>query len=899
MAPRRGNPDRWRRDGEGDRGGGGKGSGDRRSRKKMTRVSRGASPCASSSGCGSRRERAELGLLLVQMEPCGHAVGSLARPRVANLNRVCTVRAGLHRIFSKFVSFLLPTVALLSSEFQLYKFPKPSIISTQRLSHRSIMEWEEDGEKAAGSGGQRGGAPLYAVGDEVEVRMDDPGFHGAFYEATVSARLPCSGRYEVMYSTLAKLPASLVRRRRAFVRGRWMDARDVVPRVPQYDEGSNVEVMLDTGKHRAAWVTATVIKMVSSKNYVVRLKNKEGSVNIVDYCYIRPQPTFDRKKFEYELEPSAEVEVNLGGAWSLGVISDVGSCGYGVRLKGHDSSEEEDYMLVSRALLRPYCKLDDQELMPCTAKEFACTSLDLPCISAPKDAVEIKGKSSYVDVVEISDNSGYDVIHISDDSSCNPRRKRRRQNLLEEELHSRHTSYPIQESQSRLNMSPARSPLNCDPLLDVMRHPKVESCNHVLSPILSPLETPQAHFNNNAGQLIPLPSYPVLEKLPVKVLPEMNETKETNHAHLQAEFLAPDDCTAGDQNYALPIKVEVESWVADIRKKEAAMQTITDSGEDNSRRPRSGDSEIPNSSKLEPYSSEQQRHTFQFVSRNKLEVPVRHKKAPDALEMNTNSVVFFPKEQTHSKKIIDASHYESYASLQQHPLGQCQVPNYWSAAGQSSFVHPSITMNLFTILPAPNSHPTTFASSLLMGPCEKMEVFENLPQLPHFGKLIGCPPELREGKALGLMASFANIAESIQNMRIQDEENVFEEKLRCLSELEEDGFDVRALKERLENLVSIKNHQTELKKRRARLDQFMLEREVDNASVEQSQKLLDIMIKELELKLLEYREKKASLVEKKAANCSEIAKLQGDMDQIEESFLSAEYDFHTTAAAPW
>jgi hypothetical protein len=51
-----------------------------------------------------------------------------------------------------------------------------------------------------------------------------------------------------------------------------------------------------------------------------------------------------------------------------------------------------------------------------------------------------------------------------------------------------------------------------------------------------------------------------------------------------------------------------------------------------------------------------------------------------------------------------------------------------------------------------------------MGPCEKIEVFENLPQLPHFGKLIGCPPELREGKALGLMASFANIAESIQNM---------------------------------------------------------------------------------------------------------------------------------------
>ncbi|KAF0917885.1 hypothetical protein E2562_021611 [Oryza meyeriana var. granulata] len=141
--------------------------------------------------------------------------------------------------------------------------------------------------------------------------MDNPGFHGAFYEATVSARLPCSGGYEVMYSTLVEggggsgplreivaqrdlrprpavaaeegmwgaprrefnvfdmveanhregwwpgvvsaawpargrearyavsfpscrdaveLPASLVRPRRAFVRGRWMDAREVVSR---------------------------------------------------------------------------------------------------------------------------------------------------------------------------------------------------------------------------------------------------------------------------------------------------------------------------------------------------------------------------------------------------------------------------------------------------------------------------------------------------------------------------------------------------------------------------------------------------------------------------------------------------------------------------------------------
>ncbi|KAF0917886.1 hypothetical protein E2562_021612 [Oryza meyeriana var. granulata] len=186
-----------------------------------------------------------------------------------------------------------------------------------------------------------------------------------------------------------------------------------------------------------------------------------------------------------------------------------------------------------------------------------------------------------------------------------------------------------------------------------------------------------------------------------------------------------------------------------------------------------------------------------------------------------------------------------------------------------------------------------------MGPCEKMEVFEKLPQVPHFGRLTGCPPELREGKALGLMASFANIAESIQNMRFQEKENIFEEKLRCLSELEEDGFDVRALKERLENLLRIKNRHADLKKMKASLDEGILEKEVDNSSIEQKLMFLEVLIKELELKRLEYQEKKESLVGQKEANCSEISKLQGDVDRIEESFLSAEHDFHITAAAPW
>jgi hypothetical protein len=60
---------------------------------------------------------------------------------------------------------------------------------------------EEEEDATAGSGCWRG-QPCFAVGDDVEVRLDEDGFRGAHYEATVVARLPGSGGYEVVLATL-------------------------------------------------------------------------------------------------------------------------------------------------------------------------------------------------------------------------------------------------------------------------------------------------------------------------------------------------------------------------------------------------------------------------------------------------------------------------------------------------------------------------------------------------------------------------------------------------------------------------------------------------------------------------------------------------------------------------
>ncbi|KAK1626217.1 hypothetical protein QYE76_000532 [Lolium multiflorum] len=85
---------------------------------------------------------------------------------------------------------------------------------------------------------------------------------------------------------------------------------------------------------------------------------------------------------------------------------------------------------------------------------------------------------------------------------------------------------------------------------------------------------------------------------------------------------------------------------------------------------------------------------------------------------------------------------------------------------------------------------------------DAMEIFSEMPQRPNLNQFQQHGPELREGMALGLMLSFANLAESICRLDVhQVDIGVLEEKEQGLSLLEENGFDVRVLRSRLEALM--------------------------------------------------------------------------------------------------
>ena len=147
------------------------------------------------------------------------------------------------------------------------------------------------------------------------------------------------------------------------------------------------------------------------------------------------------------------------------------------------------------------------------------------------------------------------------------------------------------------------------------------------------------------------------------------------------------------------------------------------------------------------------------------------------------------------------------------------------------------------------------------------------------------------------MIAFANMAESIKNMRIQDEARLYQEKMNSLLALEEDGFEVGPLKVRLHNLLCSRNRQINLKNRKANLEKEILEIEAVNCGLEQQVKFLDMCI--LGMEEHKYKEMKASVSMQKEATCSSISKLQLELHQVEESLASVEADFCSIAAAPW
>lgn len=175
---------------------------------------------------------------------------------------------------------------------------------------------------------------------------------------------------------------------------------------------------------------------------------------------------------------------------------------------------------------------------------------------------------------------------------------------------------------------------------------------------------------------------------------------------------------------------------------------------------------------------------------------------------------------------------------------------------------------------------------------ESMEVFQIVPQKPHFCPLGETKEEYREGSAVGIMVTYAGLFEKISMLQFNDARSIFDRTLESLLDLEKHGFDVTLLRRRVNELLSIRDGQGQL------LDDF---KDSEMKIIERSKettKLEEEMI-EIRKKISELEEQLDSTKSRKQTEDLEIARLQSHVASINDRVQSARRDFEKLAAAPW
>ncbi|XP_021812672.1 DUF724 domain-containing protein 7 isoform X7 [Prunus avium] len=174
---------------------------------------------------------------------------------------------------------------------------------------------------------------------------------------------------------------------------------------------------------------------------------------------------------------------------------------------------------------------------------------------------------------------------------------------------------------------------------------------------------------------------------------------------------------------------------------------------------------------------------------------------------------------------------------------------------------------------------------------ETLEVFRMIPQTPHFRPLGQCKEEYREGSAIGNMITFSRLVEKISRLQFDEPKDAFNSILESLLDLEKYGFNVTVLRERVNNLLSVKDRQ----------GQFQVESKDAESKIREHSHEKTKLVEEADCiakKIIELEEKHASVKLEVVAKDLEIARLQKLADAMSETIQSARSDFEKLASAP-
>nr|KAJ0209329.1 hypothetical protein LSAT_V11C400166970 [Lactuca sativa] len=194
-----------------------------------------------------------------------------------------------------------------------------------------------------------------------------------------------------------------------------------------------------------------------------------------------------------------------------------------------------------------------------------------------------------------------------------------------------------------------------------------------------------------------------------------------------------------------------------------------------------------------------------------------------------------------------------------------------------------------------DNFPFKISSPTLWKTIESMEVLRKIPQKPHFGPLEGVKESEREGVAIGSMVTFSRVVDKTCALQFEDPRSAIEECLETVAELELHGFQVELVRERLTQLLLIKEKQEEEDLQQQRLKRIT--QKMEEAQMEG--KRLDSEIDEIDTEIRDLEKRRRRLLSNKEKHDSRIGLIKAAGDRLHQHLTEVGLDFHCLAAAPF
>ncbi|XP_008451445.1 DUF724 domain-containing protein 3-like isoform X2 [Cucumis melo] len=174
---------------------------------------------------------------------------------------------------------------------------------------------------------------------------------------------------------------------------------------------------------------------------------------------------------------------------------------------------------------------------------------------------------------------------------------------------------------------------------------------------------------------------------------------------------------------------------------------------------------------------------------------------------------------------------------------------------------------------------------------DSLEVFKHIPQKPHFQPLSTYKEECREGLAIGCMVTFASLVEKVTKLQFSYPRHIFESTLASLYELEQHGFNISMLCNRVNELLFIKDSEVRYAEETKVAENKILE------YIENKTKLAEER-HAIEQKITELQKRQASIKQEMETTDHEIDALQSHVETIRECTTNTKLHFENQIALP-